>query len=251
MTLGPCRARARQAVSRLHRPRPRSAGAAPAVPSSPVRRLRRPLCPRGDPIDPREVVGGGAAAHRARDPGPGRAAALLVRSASGVGPGIRIGGPRDSSRKWASIVDEPAARRGAFSERGARVRRGRARRRAPLRSRRGSAWLRVRFPDPWWKKKRQNERLVLGLAPAAAAGIVVPCPAGSCSCRPTSRQGPGPTRKLLSGSADFKAHGESARVDENPFCARSPREHRAPSPTDCRFIDCISGFVGRCRSDGS
>lgn len=178
-----------------------------------------PRLPEGERVDPRELV------HSSENPveleiGPGRGGFVFERltaepSARLIGLEVRL--------KWATIVDRRLKELG-FGERG-RVFAEDARqavRRFP------DACLSrvfVHFPDPWWKK-RHTKRLVLGrgLLGELARALV---PAGEVFVQTDVEERAALYEDLFATAPEFAPFGATARVEENPYSARSPREHRA------------------------
>jgi tRNA (guanine-N7-)-methyltransferase len=178
-----------------------------------------PRLPEGDSIDPRDVVGGGEAPIEL-EIGPGRGGFLFERL--GVDPGIRMVG-LEIKRKWASIVDGRLRSRG-FGER-ARVfaedARDALRRFVP-----GCVSVAyVHFPDPWWKKKHQKRLVLSGSLLPELARVVRP--GGQLFIQTDVEERALAYEELVASSSNFEPVHASARIAENPFAARSPREHRA------------------------
>ncbi|HEV8245885.1 MAG TPA: tRNA (guanine-N7)-methyltransferase [Polyangiaceae bacterium] len=178
-----------------------------------------PRLPEGDAIDPRALVGAGEAPIEL-EIGPGRGGFLFERL--GVDPGIRMVG-LEIRRKWASIVDARLKARGLGQR--ARVFAEDARDALPRFVPGSIRVVHLHFPDPWWKKRHQK-RLVLGLPLLQRLSRVL-CAGGELFVQTDVEERAKAYEELLGGSAEFEVCGESARVDENPFLARSPREHRA------------------------
>jgi tRNA (guanine-N7-)-methyltransferase len=86
----------------------------------------------------------------------------------------------------------------------------------------------VNFPDPWWKKRHQK-RLVV------AAGLLDPlarvlAPRGELFIQTDVEDRAQQYEALLAMDARFCTAGDapgSARLQDNPYGARSPRERRA------------------------
>jgi tRNA (guanine-N7-)-methyltransferase len=178
-----------------------------------------PRLPESDAIDPREVVGGGEAPIEL-EIGPGRGGFLFERL--GVDPGIRMVG-LEIKRKWASIVDGRLRSRG-FGER-ARVfaedARDALRRFVPA----CVSVAYVHFPDPWWKKKHQKRLVLSGSLLPELARVIRP--GGQLFVQTDVEERALAYEELLGASDTFEPARATARIDENPFGARSPREHRA------------------------
>jgi tRNA (guanine-N7-)-methyltransferase len=178
-----------------------------------------PRLPEGDSIDPRSLVGAGSSPIEL-EIGPGRGGFLFERL--GVDPGVRMVG-LEIKRKWASIVDGRLAARGLGG-------RGRVfaedARSALKRFVIGSVRVAyLHFPDPWWKK-RHHKRLVL-TAPLLDELARVLCSQGELFVQTDVEERALAYEELVNQDARFEPFGESARIAENPFAARSPREHRA------------------------
>lgn len=178
-----------------------------------------PRLPEGERVDPRELLHSPGAPVEL-EIGPGRGGFVFERLAAE--PSARLVG-LEVRLKWATIVDRRLKERG-LSERGrifaedARL----AVRRFP------DACLSrvfVHFPDPWWKK-RHSKRLVLGrplLAELARALV----PGGEVFVQTDVEERARLYEELFSSAPEFAPFGETARLSENPYGARSPREHRA------------------------
>ena len=83
----------------------------------------------------------------------------------------------------------------------------------------------IHFPDPWWKK-RHHKRLVVGtpLLDEVARVLVTH---GDIFVQTDVEERAAGYEALLDAHGAFVPHGESGRVVEFPFTARSPRERRA------------------------
>lgn len=181
-----------------------------------------PLAPRlpdGDLVDPRELIES-AGQPIELEIGPGRGGFLFERLAADAS--VRILG-LEIRLKWAAIVDQRLhelglADRGRVFAEDAR----RAVRRFPAESLRR---VFVHFPDPWWKKRHQK-RLVLGrpLLDELSRALV---PQGEVFVQTDVEERAALYEELFLDGAGFEPFGSSARVEENPFAARSPRERRA------------------------
>ena len=178
-----------------------------------------PRLPEGDVIDPREIVGGGASPIEL-EIGPGRGGFLFERL--GVDPATRMVG-LEIKRKWASIVDGRLRARG-FGER-ARVfaedARDALRRFTPD----CVSVAFVHFPDPWWKKKHQKRLVLSGSFLPELARVIRP--GGQLFIQTDVEERAAAYEELVEASPSFEPAGAVARIEENPFGARSPREHRA------------------------
>ncbi len=180
-----------------------------------------PRLPEGERIDPRTLVSG---AFLELEIGPGRGGFLFERAAAEPEAGL-VG--LEVRRKWATIVDGRLARAGLASR--ARVFAEDAKA-ALVRMHPDGIARRVfmHFPDPWWKK-RHEKRLVMGdvfltqvtrlLAPGGELFI-------QTDVEERADQYEALLRDLRGVTPDGDAPG-SLRLAENPYGARSPREHRA------------------------
>ena len=86
----------------------------------------------------------------------------------------------------------------------------------------------LHFPDPWWKK-RHTKRLVMGdVFLAEVARLLVP--SGELFVQTDVEERAELYERVVSAHEAFAPAGDVAgttRVAENPYGARSPREHRA------------------------
>lgn len=156
--------------------------------------------------------------------GPGRGGFLFERAAAA--PEVYLLG-LEIRRKWSHIVDERLGKAGL---------RGRVR---CLAEDAKSALARIgpdasvrafflHFPDPWWKK-RHEKRLVMGdvLLDQIARLLV---PGGVLFVQTDVEERAQQYREQIERHPAFEPRGDepsSPRLAENPFGARSPREHRA------------------------
>lgn len=178
-----------------------------------------PRLPEGELIDPRTLVASGGRPIEL-EIGPGRGGFVFERLAAAtdvcvVGLEIRL--------KWATIVDRKLREQG-LSER-ARVFAEDARR-AIQRFPDGCLdAVFVHFPDPWWKK-RHHKRLVVGQQLLGPLSRTIRS-GGQVFVQTDVEE------RALAYEEEFERHpefvpvGASPRVADNPFSARSPREHRA------------------------
>jgi tRNA (guanine-N7-)-methyltransferase len=182
---------------------------------------RAPRLPDGDRLDPSSLLGGKGGPLEL-EVGPGRGGFVFERLAAA--PTIRMLG-FEIRLKWASLVDERLREQG-LSER-ARVFAEDAR---PAIARFPDTCLDVvfvHFPDPWWKK-RHHKRLVVGKALLAELSRTLR-PGGQVFLQTDVEERALGYEQLFSHQPPFAPFGPEARVDENPFLARSPRERRALS----------------------
>src|SRR5262245_2543089 len=172
-----------------------------------------PRLPDTGPVDPRALVGAGSRAIEL-EIGPGRGGFLFERLAED--PELRIVG-LEIRRKWASIVDGRLADRGHGSR--ARVFAEDARYALARFVPESVTRVFVHFPDPWWKK-RHHKRLVLG-APLLVEVARVLVPGGEVFVQTDVEERAAGYEALFASHAAFRPHGDSARVAEFPFAARS------------------------------
>jgi len=157
--------------------------------------------------------------------GPGPKAGFLLERAVAAPTAALIG--LEIRRKWATVGDGRLAKIGAGKR--ARVFCEDARVALPrLVPTGGVRRVFLHFPDPWWKK-RHHKRLVMGdvflteVARLLATG-------GELYIQTDVEERAELYAQVVSESAAFAPAGEhegSPIVTENPFGARSPREHRA------------------------
>jgi tRNA (guanine-N7-)-methyltransferase len=180
-----------------------------------------PRLPEGDTVDVRALVRGDWIE---LEIGPGRGVFLHERALAEPRAGL-VG--LEVRRKWAAIVDARLGTRGL----GARARvfaedaKDALRRLGPAGAVRRVHLL---FPDPWWKKRHQK-RLVMG---DVALGEIVRLlePRGELFVETDVEERAAQYEALLVECADLAPSGDapgSARLAENPYGARSNREHRA------------------------
>lgn len=177
-----------------------------------------PRLPEGESVDPRLLVGAGATPIEI-EIGPGRGGFVFERLAAD--PAVRLLG-LEIRRKWATIVDDRLRERGLGDR--ARVLAEDARSAFPRFPAACARAVFVHFPDPWWKK-RHAKRLVITtellpqlcrvLEPGGALFIQTDVAERAQEYADLVATEP----RLLPQHAGFEA--------ENPFAARSPREHRA------------------------
>jgi tRNA (guanine-N7-)-methyltransferase len=194
------------------------------------------VLPDGDVIDPRALLdGGGGATGEARalapggdapvelEIGPGRGGFILERleavpEARMIGLEVRL--------KWASIVDDRIKARG-FGNRG-RVFAEDARRALPRLTAQTVSAVFIHFPDPWWKKRHQKRLVASSHLLSDVVRLLVP--GGELYFQSDVEERAEQFEALVSDVAQLAPAGDapgSARLADNPYSARSPRERRA------------------------
>jgi tRNA (guanine-N7-)-methyltransferase len=181
-----------------------------------------PRLPAGDHVDLRAVVAG-VELELEIGPGP-KAGVLCERAVSAPGSGL-VG--LEIRKKWAAVGDARLAKQGQAKR--ARVFCEDARLALPRLGPDASvARAFLHFPDPWWKK-RHTKRLVMGdIFLAEVARLLVPN--GELYVQTDVEERAEQYERVVSAHEAFEPAGDvagSARVAENPYGARSPREHRA------------------------
>jgi tRNA (guanine-N7-)-methyltransferase len=157
--------------------------------------------------------------------GPGPKAGFLVERCAAAPEAALVG--LEIRRKWAHVGDERLAKLGFGSR--ARVFCEDARHALP-RFEPDASVRRVflHFPDPWWKKRHQK-RLVIGDALLQEIRRLLE-PSGELFIQTDVEERAQLYRDVVSSVPGFVPAGDlpnSASIDENPYGARSPREHRA------------------------
>ena len=156
--------------------------------------------------------------------GPGRGGFVFERAEAA--PGSRLLG-LEIRLKWAAIVDERLRARGLGAR--ARVLNADAREALPrLRPDASVDAFFVHFPDPWWKK-RHRKRIVVD------AGLVEQMArllrdGGELFVQTDVEERAAEYEAAVAAHAAFEPAGstpDGPRLEENPYGARSPREHRA------------------------
>jgi tRNA (guanine-N7-)-methyltransferase len=180
-----------------------------------------PRLPEGDHVDARALVKG---EWLEIEIGPGRGGFLFERAESAPEAGL-IG--LEVRRKWAAIVDARLAKRGLASR--ARVFAEDAKH-ALKRLGPDGAFRRayLLFPDPWWKK-RHEKRLVMGDVFLDEIARLL-APGGELFVETDVEERAELYSTQIAHSPRFSAAGDapgSPHLVENPYGARSPREHRA------------------------
>ncbi len=180
-----------------------------------------PRLPAGDRVDAKALVSG---SHYELEIGPGRGGFLFERAeaapdAALVGVEVR--------RKWAQIVDQRLAKRGLAR----RVRVFAEDAKDALRRLDPDAIFArvfVHFPDPWWKKR--HEKRILIDAPLLDEIARLLASGGELFVQTDVAERAEQYNALVTADARFAPSGDSegdARVADNPYGARSPRERRA------------------------
>lgn len=157
--------------------------------------------------------------------GPGPKAGFLVERAISAPTAALVG--LEIRRKWAAVGDARLAKQGHAAR--ARVFCEDARLALPRLGPEGSvARAFLHFPDPWWKKKH-TKRLVMGdvflneVARLLADG-------GELYVQTDVEERAELYESVVTAHGAFEPTGDdgtTARVRDNPYGARSPREHRA------------------------
>ena len=181
-----------------------------------------PRLPEGEHVDLRAVVTG---APIELEIGPGPKAGFLVERAIAA-PGAGLVG-LEIRRKWAAVGDARLAKLGHAAR--ARVLCEDARLALPRLGPDGLvARVYLHFPDPWWKK-RHTKRLVMGDVFLTEVARLL-APGGELYVQTDVEERAELYERVVTAHEAFEPAGVvagSARIDENPFGARSPREHRA------------------------
>ncbi|MET0790245.1 MAG: tRNA (guanine-N7)-methyltransferase [Polyangiaceae bacterium] len=177
-----------------------------------------PRLPEGESVDPRLLVGGGAAPIEI-EIGPGRGGFVFERLAADLE--VRMVG-LEIRRKWATIVDDRLRERGLGGR--ARVLAEDARSAFPRFPAACARAVFVHFPDPWWKK-RHAKRLVIGadLLPQVCRVLE---PGGALFIQTDVAERAQEYADLVASEPRLMPL-HAGFVAENPYQARSPREHRA------------------------
>jgi tRNA (guanine-N7-)-methyltransferase len=156
--------------------------------------------------------------------GPGRGGFLFERAAAR--PEVRLVG-LEIRMKWAALVDERLAKAGL----GERVRSLNADAKEALAHLSPDASVEVfylHFPDPWWKK-RHEKRLVMGDVLLASIARLLR-DGGELFVQTDVEERAAQYAEQIATCAELEPFGDapgSPRMSENPYGARSPREHRA------------------------
>jgi tRNA (guanine-N7-)-methyltransferase len=180
-----------------------------------------PRLPEGEKVDVRALV---AAEWIECEIGPGRGWFLVERAALEARAGL-VG--LEVRRKWAAVVDERLRKRGL----GARARVFAEDATTALARVGPDASIKrvyLHFPDPWWKKRHQKRLVFRDALIDALARLLEP--GGELFVQTDVAARAAQYESTLEGDPRFVPAGDapgSARLAENPYGARSPRERRA------------------------
>ena len=179
-----------------------------------------PRLPEGESVDPRPLVNAGEHAIEI-EIGPGRGGFVFERLAAD--PGVHMLG-LEIRRKWATIVDNRLRERGLGDR--ARVLAEDAKSVLPRFPSACARAVFVHFPDPWWKKKH-HKRLVV--TPELLTQVCrVLTPGGQLFIQTDVSERAAAYAELVAAEPRLvPVHPHLGFATENPFEARSPREHRA------------------------
>jgi tRNA (guanine-N7-)-methyltransferase len=177
-----------------------------------------PRLPDTEPLELAELVKPGFPVEL--EIGPGRGGFLFERLAA-VPDLCMIG--FEIRRKWATIVDDKLRAHGLGPR--ARVFSEDARTALPRLPAASLARIYIHFPDPWWKK-RHEKRLVVNptLLPEVVRTLV---PGGELFVQTDVEDRAAEYEAAISAASGLVPVPGGPRLAENPFLARSPREHRA------------------------
>jgi tRNA (guanine-N7-)-methyltransferase len=191
------------------------------MPRAPSPYENAPRLPEGERVDVRSLVKGDWIE---LEIGPGRGIFMMERCVAEPRAGL-IG--LEIRRKWAAIVDGRLAKRGLAPR--ARVfaedAKDALRRMGPDASIRRAYLL---FPDPWWKKRHQK-RLVMGDTLTDELARLLE-PDGELFVETDVEERATQYEARLMACPAFQPFGDvegSPRLSDNPYGARSNREHRA------------------------
>jgi len=150
--------------------------------------------------------------------GPGPKAGFLLERAASAPENLLVG--LEIRRKWATVGDERLAKQGHRAR--ARVFCEDARLALPrLGPSACLARVFLHFPDPWWKKRHQK-RLVMGDVFLDEVARLLR-DGGELFVQTDVEERAELYANVIAAHASFVG----ARVEDNPYGARSPREHRA------------------------
>jgi tRNA (guanine-N7-)-methyltransferase len=181
-----------------------------------------PRLPEGDRVDLRTVVTG---VELELEIGPGPKAGFLCERAVAAPENGLVG--LEIRKKWAAVGDARLAKQGHAAR--ARVFCEDARQALPrLGPDGGVARVFLHFPDPWWKK-RHTKRLVMGdVFLSEVARLLVA--GGELYVQTDVEERAELYERVVTAHEAFTPAGDAAgtaHVRDNPYGARSPREHRA------------------------
>ena len=181
-----------------------------------------PRLPEEGEVDLRKL---GRGEHVELEIGPGPKAGFLLERAAAAPEALLVG--LEIRRKWATVGDGRLAKHG-FGAR-ARVFCEDARLALPRLSPDGGVKrVFLHFPDPWWKK-RHHKRLVMGDAFLAQVARLLE-PGGELLIQTDVEERAELYANVVAQNDAFVPAGDqpgSPAIADNPFGARSPREHRA------------------------
>lgn len=177
-----------------------------------------PRLPESDPLNLGELVPPGFPVEL--EIGPGRGGFLFERLAA-VPELCMLG--FEIRRKWATIVDDRLKARGLGAR--ARVFYEDARVALPRLPPGSLSRIYIHFPDPWWKK-RHEKRLVVNpnLLPDVVRALA---PGGELFVQTDVEDRAAEYQAAIDAASGLVPAPGGPRLLENPFLARSPREHRA------------------------
>ena len=179
-----------------------------------------PRLPEGESVDPRVLVNAGDSAIEI-EIGPGRGGFVFERLAAD--PAVRLLG-LEIRRKWATIVDNRLRERG-LGER-ARVLAEDAKSVFPRFPNACARAVFVHFPDPWWKKKHHKRLVVTPELLSQVCRVLVP--GGELFIQTDVSERAAAYAELVAAEPRLaQVFPHLGFSTENPFQARSPREHRA------------------------
>ncbi len=186
-----------------------------------------PRLPEGDHVDLRSLDSREAVSTREieLEIGPGPKAGFLLERAVSAPDALLIG--LEIRRKWATVGDEKLKKAGHGAR--ARVFCEDARLALPRLGPDGSVRrVFLHIPDPWWKK-RHHKRLVMGdVFLHEVARLLMP--SGELFIQTDVEERAELYARVVGADPSFAPAGDvegSSLIAENPFGARSPREHRA------------------------
>jgi len=184
--------------------------------------LADPRGPAAAPVEIRSLVSG---EEIELEVGPGPKAGFLVERAAAAPASALLG--LEIRRKWAQVGDERLAKLGAASR--ARVFCEDARLALPrLQPAASVARVFLHFPDPWWKK-RHEKRLVMGDTFLEEVARLL-APGGVLYIQTDVEERAVLYERAVAAHGAFVPAGDrvgTPQMAENPYHARSPREHRA------------------------